>query len=286
MLPEEIAREKIDRHLKNAGWDIVSREDYIPHSTSAVKEGLMQGNTESDYLLFVDDKAVAVVEAKREENPLAEDVQNQAEFYATHPLFWYGLWYHDLIPLVYMANGKKILFKNMFEDPDGEYVELSEMHSPKKMLQLIGKESEYGALPYLSNKGLRDCQYNAETQFEIALKNGKKKNLAILATGSGKTYLACLASYRLLNYTSTKRVLFLVDRNNLARQTESEFSLFDRTEHQQPMSNLYQIFPQSRSCLQFLPASNLPKETRMPRTRKQKMTKTRTWRRKSLLTEI
>lgn len=70
---------------------------------------------------------------------------------------------------------------------------------------------------------------------------GNKKNLAVLATGSGKTYLACLASYRLLNYTPTKRILFLVDRNNLARQTESEFSVFDRTEGQQKMGNLYTI---------------------------------------------
>ena len=61
------------------------------------------------------------------------------------------------------------------------------------------------------------------------------------ATGSGKTYLACLASYRLLNYTPTKRILFLVDRNNLARQTESEFSTFNRTEGQQEMSSLYEI---------------------------------------------
>ncbi|HUM83077.1 MAG TPA: DEAD/DEAH box helicase family protein [Lachnospiraceae bacterium] len=76
---------------------------------------------------------------------------------------------------------------------------------------------------------------------ENSLKGGEKKNLAVLATGSGKTYLACLASYRLLNYTSVKRVLFLVDRNNLARQTESEFSLFDKTENQQPLSSLYQI---------------------------------------------
>lgn len=76
MLPEERAREKIDRQLKKAGWEIVSREEYTPYSASAVKEGLMQGNTESDYLLFVDDKAIAVVEAKREENPLAEDVQS------------------------------------------------------------------------------------------------------------------------------------------------------------------------------------------------------------------
>lgn len=70
----------------------------------------------------------------------------------------------------------------------------------------------------------------AEVKFEESLKMGNKKNLAVLATGSGKTYLACLAAYRLLNYTPTKRILFLVDRNNLARQTESEFSVFDRTE--------------------------------------------------------
>lgn len=240
MLPEEKAREKIDRQLTNAGWDIVSREDYVPHSASAVKEGLMQGNTESDYLLFVDDKAIAVVEAKREENPLAEDVQNQAEFYATHPSFWYGVWCNDLIPLVYLANGNKIYFKNMLI-PDSEYVELPAMHSPKQMLKILHADSPYGALPRLEKKGLRECQYKAELAFEQAIKDGKKKSLAILATGSGKTYLACLASYRLLNYTPVKRILFLVDRNNLARQTESEFSQFNRTEGQVEMSSLYEI---------------------------------------------
>ena len=240
MLPEEQARIKIDKQLNSAGWDIVSRDEYVPQSTSAVKEALMQGNTESDYLLFVDDKAIAVVEAKREENPLGEDVHQQAEDYACHPQNWYGVWFHDQIPLVYLANGKKIYFKNMLK-PDSDYVKLAEMHSPKKMLQLIGQVSEYGALPRLDKRGLRDCQYRAETEFEKAIKAGKKKSLAILATGSGKTYLACLASYRLLNYTPAKRILFLVDRNNLARQTESEFSTFDRTEGQQEMSSLYEI---------------------------------------------
>ena len=240
MLPEERAREKIDRQLKKAGWDIVSREEYIPHSASAVKEALMQGNAESDYLLFVDDKAIAVVEAKREENPLAEDVQSQAEGYATHPQNWYGLWYDGLIPLVYLANGSKIYFKNLLS-PETDYIELAEIHSPKKMLQLIHQVSAYGALPRLEKRGLRDCQYRAEMEFENAIKNGKKKSLAVLATGSGKTYLACLASYRLLNYTPVRRILFLVDRNNLARQTESEFSQFDRTEGQAEMNSLYEI---------------------------------------------
>ena len=241
MLPEERARKKIDKQLIDAGWDIVSRNEYVPKSTSAVKEALMKGNKESDYLLFVDDKAIAVVEAKKEDDPLGPEVEKQAEDYARTPQNWYGLWYKGLIPLVYMANGRKIYFKNLLNDPDGDYVEISEMHSPKKMLSLINQKSDYGALPRLEKTGLRDCQYDAEIGLEKSIKEGKKKNLVILATGSGKTYLACLASYRLLNYTATNRVLFLVDRNNLARQAEAEFSQFDRTEGQQEMSSLYEI---------------------------------------------
>lgn len=240
MLPEEKARVKIDKQLRNAGWDIISRNEYLPNSTTAVKEALMVGNTESDYLLFVDGKAIAVVEAKREENPLGDEVKKQAEDYAVSPQSWYALWFEKLIPLVYMANGNKMYFKNMLVE-DSEYEELSQMHSPKKMLQIIGKKSEYGALPLLEKRGLRDCQYKAETKLEESLKLGNKKNLAVLATGSGKTYLACLASYRLLNYTQTKRILFLADRNNLAKQALSEFSLFDRTENMQQMGNLYTI---------------------------------------------
>lgn len=241
MLPEEKARVKIDKQLKNAGWDIVSRDEYVPNTSLAIKEALMQGGNESDYLLFIDNKAIAVVEAKREENNLGAEVETQAENYAVTPESWYGTWFDSLIPLVYLANGDKILYKNLLADPDGDYVELKEMHSPKKMLQLINQKSEYGALPRIEKKGLRDCQFTAEDNFEKSIKQGKKKSLAILATGSGKTYLACLAAYRLLNYTPTRRVLFLADRNNLARQAETEFKLFDRTEKQQPLNELYVI---------------------------------------------
>lgn len=241
MLPEEKARIKIDKQLNNAGWDIVSRQDYVPNYTMAIKEALMQGGNESDYLLFIDNKAIAVVEAKREENDLGDEVELQAENYAVTPENWYGTWFDNLIPLVYLANGKKILFKNLLTDPGGDYIEIKEMHSPKRMLQLINQKSEYGALPRIEKKGLRDCQFTAEDNFEKSIKQGKKKSLAILATGSGKTYLACLAAYRLLNYTPTRRVLFLADRNNLARQAETEFKLFDRTEKQQALNELYVI---------------------------------------------
>lgn len=135
--------------------------------------------------LFIDGEAIAVVEAKREENPLGDDVKKQAEDYAITPQSWYGLWFDNLILLVYIANGNKIYFKNMLVE-NSEYEELSQMHTPKKMLQIVGKKSEYGALPLLEKRGLCDCQYNAEIKLEESLKMGNKKNLAVLAEGSGK----------------------------------------------------------------------------------------------------
>ena len=245
MKPEERARIKIDEKLKEAGWDIVSRDEYVPGLTLAVKEALMKGNHESDYLLFVDNKAIAVLEAKREEVNIEnnEAVESQVENYANNPETWYDLWF-DKIPLVYISNGNRILYKNML-DKNSKYEEIDKMHSPKKMLKLVNKISDYGALIRLdkeyNGKVLRDCQYEAELRLENSIRNGNKKSLAILATGAGKTYLGCLATYRLLNYTRVKRVLFLVDRNNLGTQALNEFSMFDRTENGDKLTDLYTI---------------------------------------------
>ena len=82
MLHKEKARVKIDKQLNAAGWGIVACDEYVPMDTVAVKEALMQGNKESDYLLFIDNKAIAEVEAKHEENPLGVEVECQAEGYA------------------------------------------------------------------------------------------------------------------------------------------------------------------------------------------------------------
>ena len=46
----------------------VNREDYEPTCTAvAIREGLLKGNLEADYFLFINGKAVGVLEAKREE---------------------------------------------------------------------------------------------------------------------------------------------------------------------------------------------------------------------------
>lgn len=110
-LPEQKARVRIDKQLRKAGWDIVDRDEYIPDLSLAVREGLMAGNTESDYLLFIDNKAIAVVEAKREENELGIEVEQQAEWYCAHPQSWYGLWFQNLIHLSILQTERKSFSK-------------------------------------------------------------------------------------------------------------------------------------------------------------------------------
>lgn len=63
----------------------------------------------------------------------------------------------------------------------------------------------------------------------------------VLATGAGKTYTAVTASYRFLNYTPMRRVLFLVDRNNLAKQAESEFGTYRLTESGDAFNTIYGV---------------------------------------------
>lgn len=57
MKPEEKARIIIDRMLNDAGWEVVDRNHYSPEvSAIAVEEGLLKGNREADYLLFLNGK--------------------------------------------------------------------------------------------------------------------------------------------------------------------------------------------------------------------------------------
>ncbi len=71
MTPEEKARVKIDQMFYDAGWTVVDRDFYSPTITAAaIREGLLMGNREADYFLFVNGMAVGVLEAKRQ--PLAQ----------------------------------------------------------------------------------------------------------------------------------------------------------------------------------------------------------------------
>ena len=62
-----------------------------------------------------------------------------------------------------------------------------------------------------------------------------------MATGSGKTFMACNLVYRLIKHAGARRVLFLVDRSNLGRQTLREFQGFTTPDEQRKFTELYNV---------------------------------------------
>ena len=243
MKPEEKARVIIDRMFEEAGWKVVDRDKYAPNMTAvAIKEGLMVGNREADYLLFLNGKAVGVLEAKRIETDINSDiVQEQTRLYTRSCPKWCQAWFPNIpLPLAYVANSRDLMFYDTRKS-NSEFEYCKKIHTPKEVKKLLSLEDDYVGLPTLSPKGLRACQYEAITQLEQSFRNGENRALMVLATGAGKTYTACLAAYRMLAFTPMKRILFLVDRNNLGKQAETEFGTFRLTENGDPFNTIFTV---------------------------------------------
>ncbi|MGN0730889.1 MAG: hypothetical protein ACI4MA_03150 [Treponema sp.] len=66
--------------MKDSGWTVVPRDDFTPDAVNAqaVEENLMKGNLEAGYILYLDGKAIAVLEAKRKENGIEHLVMTGA----------------------------------------------------------------------------------------------------------------------------------------------------------------------------------------------------------------
>lgn len=241
MTPEEKARVKIDKMFEEAGWQVVSRDEYTPNLTAtAIKEGLLKHNFEADYFLFINGKAVGVLEAKRAEIDVdCDEVKGQAEKYVNNVPPIYAA-YEKPLRIIYLSNGEKVLFYD-YAKKDGNYIEINRIHTPKEIVDILSIDDFYAGLPTLQKKGLRQCQFDAIKGLEESFRNGQKRALMVLATGAGKTYAACLAAYRFLSYTPMRKVLFLVDRNNLGKQAEGEFGTFRLTENKEPFNTIFGV---------------------------------------------
>ena len=253
LTPEQKARKRIDEMFAEAGWKVLSRDEYAPNiSAVALEEGLMNGNLEADYLLFVSGKAVGVLEAKRVEIDVdCPVVAEQAVKYTRSLPDWYQYWQKPL-PLAYVSNGKQLLFKDN-RIPKTDFQPISRIHTPKEIVEMLKIPDMYAGLPALKEKGLRACQFEAITNLENSFRGGQERALMVLATGAGKTYTACTAAYRFLSYTPMKRVLFLVDRNNLGKQAEGEFGMYRLTETGDPFNTIFTV--------NRLKSSRIPKDT-------------------------
>lgn len=241
MTPEEKARQKIDRMFRDTGWDVIDREEYSAGMTAAaIREGLLKGHKEADYFLFLNGKAVGVLEAKRAEVDVTDQcVCEQAEDYARSVPPCYPAISNPL-PIVMTSNGREIYMRNMRQS-ESSYDLLVKMPSPKKIVGMLGIDDPFAGLPSVPKKGLRECQFEAITNLEASFRIGQKKALMVLATGAGKTYTACMAAYRMLAHVGMKRVLFLVDRNNLGKQAEGEFGTFRLTQNGDAFNTIYGV---------------------------------------------
>ena len=241
MTPEEKARIKIDQWFADAGWEVINRDEYEPTSTAvAIREGLLKDNLEADYFLFINGKAVGVLEAKREEtDAFSSIVCEQAALYAKSAPNIYQT-YQKPLPFIFTSNGKELYFCD-FREQDHYFKQIMTIPTPHELVKKLGINDYFAGLPTLRKKGLRDCQYEAITELEKSFRSGQKRALMVLATGAGKTYTACLAAYRMLSYTPTRRVLFLVDRNNLGKQAEGEFGTFRLTENGEAFNTIFTV---------------------------------------------
>ncbi len=241
MKPEELARVWIDNKLEESGWLIINRNEYRPGLQAvAIRELILKGQKEADYVLMLNGKAAAILEAKREEIQLDNPkLIAQAEGYTNKLLPWCRFW-EDPIKLIYLSNGREIAFKDA-HDIGSSYKKISSFPRPIDLAKLLRLEDPFAGLPILSKGSLRTCQFEAIVNFEQSLRKGKRRALMVLATGAGKTFTACAIAYRILTYTKAQRVLFLVDRNNLGAAALQAFGEFKVQGTDKKFSEIYGV---------------------------------------------
>ncbi len=280
--PEARARVSIDRMLEQAGWVVQDWKDINLYAGTgvAVREFVLKaGYGTADYLLFVNRQAAGVVEAKPEGFTLS-GVEIQSAKYSD------GLpdslpAYARPLPFLYESTGAETRFTNLL-DPDPRSRTAFWFHTPQTLSEWVRTESHswniglpqaagtqapytvpyslrrrLREMPPLDSSGLWTVQATAVRNLEESLAAGRPRALVQMATGSGKTFMACNLVYRLIKYAGARRILFLVDRSNLGRQTLREFQGFTTPDDGRKFTELYNaqllqsghIDPVSKVCI-------------------------------------
>ncbi len=265
MTPEARARQTIDALLTAAGWHVcdVANANLRAGTGVAIREfPLDAGHGFADYLLYVNGKACGVIEAKKEGATLS-GVEVQSARYAQGLPVSLPAWRRPL-PFVFESTGVETRFTNGL-DPAPRARPVFAFFRPELLLHWLesvraelveahpstssGRTAQepaaaYGSTgtflarlqhmpPLVTEWGqggasyqLWPAQIQAITNLEASLAANKPRALIQMATGSGKTFTAISAIYRLIKFGGARRVLFLVDRGNLARQTKKEFDAY------------------------------------------------------------
>ena len=249
--PEQKARDTIDALLKQAGWVVQhkSRIDLNAGPGVAVREYQTDVGP-ADYVLFVDKKAVGVIEAKREDlGHKITEVELQTAGYAAAKLKWVNN--KEPLPFLYESTGIIIRFTDG-RDPKPRSREVFSFHRPETLKEWLSQDANLRErlhhIPPLNPNHvpakelrLRDCQEIAITNLEASFQADRPRALIQMATGAGKTYTAITSMYRLLKHADAKRILFLVDTKNLGEQAEQEMMSYVPLDDNRKFTELYTV---------------------------------------------
>ncbi|NLA15857.1 MAG: DEAD/DEAH box helicase family protein [Bacteroidales bacterium] len=242
--PEQIARDKIDEMLQNAGWAVQSKKETDLSAAQGV--AIREYQTDigfADYLLFVNRKPVGIIEAKREdEGHRLITAEDQSYSYAIAKLKYYQN--KDPLSFVYESTGTVTRFTD-YRDPKPRGRNIFSFHQPQTIAEWLKREESLRQrllrIPELNPTGLRKAQVGAIQRLETSFKNNRPKALIQMATGAGKTYTAATFIYRLLKFADAKRILFLVDTRNLGEQAEQEFQIYQPNDDNRRFKELYNV---------------------------------------------
>ena len=211
------------------------------------------GHGRADYLLYVDQRAVGVIEAKPEGTPLS-GVEWQSAMYAEGlppEVRLKALTRDGRLPFVFEASGSETHFTNGF-DPTPRARPIFAFPRPETLARTLRDadadpdaatwRAKVQQMPALIEAGLRPAQIDAIKALERSLAEQRfERSLVQMATGAGKTYTAVTLAYRLLKHAGFRRVLFLVDRNNLGDQTLREFQNYATPDDGRRFTELYNV---------------------------------------------
>lgn len=243
--PEARARMEIDRQLGACGWIV---QDYKKLNLGAgvgvaVREFKMSGGYDAaDYLLFVNRQAVGVIEAKKAGSTLTGVEWQSAKYASGLPDNISAL--VKPLPFAFESTGVETRFTNGF-DADPASRQVFTFYRPETLAEIGGERTTLRArlrhLPELNEQGLWAAQAEAIGNLEESLEHSRPRALIQMATGSGKTFTAANIAYRLIKHAGARRILFLVDRANLGRQTLKEFQAFSTPDDGRKFTELYNI---------------------------------------------
>ena len=246
-LTEAETRQLIDRQLQQAGWEADSENlNNWKYKTApqkghnmAIAEWVLPNGQRADYALFKGLEFYGIVEAKKWDQDIAGQMAQPKEYSREVPFRSdYLLVDNDMgeykVPFIYTANGRPYLkqYKEKSgiwfwdaRNPKESAYALEEFHHPEDLaLKLTSQNPELADQDLVDDQDFpkfadRDYQVEAIKSIEEAIKDGKKRILLAMATGTGKTRTAIALMYRLLKHKRARRILYLVDRNSLGQQT-------------------------------------------------------------------